>query len=145
MSKSFARRLLDEMRDSGTSEERDAYWDSEFRAELVRVLRDARVHANISQEQVAKIMGTSQSHVSEIEGLVIDPQLSTFQRYARAIDAEICLLDVRRSDGHVKRVNPREKHRTESTSAHAIYTTSDHLLAGQTTAGGARFAEVVGG
>jgi transcriptional regulator with XRE-family HTH domain len=43
----------------------------------------------MSQKQVAQAMQTTQSAVSELEGGATDPRLSTLQRYARAVGAEL--------------------------------------------------------
>lgn len=46
-----------------------------------------RRHLKITRNQLAKIMGTSQSAVSEFERLGGNPTLFTLQRYARSVDA----------------------------------------------------------
>ncbi|WP_091080422.1 helix-turn-helix domain-containing protein [Micromonospora nigra] len=52
---------------------------------LVKVRRDLR----ISQKKVAERMETTQSAVSDLENGNVDPQLSTLQRYARAVTARL--------------------------------------------------------
>lgn len=66
-----------------------AYADAETRAALLAGCVKARKNSGLTQTDVARIMETTQSAVSEFEGGGTDPRLSTLQRYARAIGAEI--------------------------------------------------------
>lgn len=79
--------------------------------EVVQAQRDARTltdtilqlvrrrkHLKIKQKDLAKMMGTSQSTVSEFERLGGNPTLFTLQRYARAVDAEL-IVHVRARNG----------------------------------------------
>jgi transcriptional regulator with XRE-family HTH domain len=68
---------------------RHAFEDAEARAALLRNLIRARKWQRISQGDVARFMGTTQSAVSDLEGGDTDPQLSTLQRYARAVNARL--------------------------------------------------------
>jgi transcriptional regulator with XRE-family HTH domain len=54
---------------------------------LVRDLVAFRKAAGLTQDEVAKRMGRSQSVVSDIESMENDPRLSTLRRYALAIGA----------------------------------------------------------
>jgi ribosome-binding protein aMBF1 (putative translation factor) len=51
---------------------------------LAAVLIDARAHAGLSQEDLAKRMQTSQQTVSRLEGGRANPSLRTLQRFASA-------------------------------------------------------------
>ena len=51
---------------------------------LARALIEARTSADISQEEVAKRMRTSQPAVARLEGGRGNPSLETLRRYARA-------------------------------------------------------------
>lgn len=62
-----------------------AYKDATAREEMLRDLLEARRAAGLTQIEVAERMGTTQSAVSELEGGVGDPRLTTLQRYARAV------------------------------------------------------------
>ncbi len=68
---------------------RHAFEDAEARASLLRNLIRARKWQRISQVDVARFMSTTQSAVSDLEGGDTDPQLSTLQRYARAVNARL--------------------------------------------------------
>lgn len=68
---------------------RHAYEDARNRSVLLRNLIRARKLQRISQSDVAKFMGTTQSAVSDLEGGQTDPYLSTLQRYARAVNAQM--------------------------------------------------------
>lgn len=63
--------------------------DAECRAALIRRLAACRAELHLSQTAVAKLMETTQSAVSELEGGLTDPRLSTLQRYARAVNCAI--------------------------------------------------------
>lgn len=77
--------------------------DADARARILYALGMIRTMLGMSQKQVASLMGTQQSAVSETEKGITDPRLSTLQRQARAIG---CRLDVQLvglfdDDGHV--------------------------------------------
>ncbi|MBE0418237.1 MAG: helix-turn-helix transcriptional regulator [Coriobacteriia bacterium] len=89
---------------------REAYDDLEEEYLLVRELLAARVHAGLTQEEVAASMGTTKSAVSRLEGAgKHSPSVSTLKRYARAVgcDVEIKLVPAprltRASSGRRKR------------------------------------------
>lgn len=63
--------------------------DARTLTETILQLVKRRKHLKIKQKQLAKIMGTSQSTVSEFERLGGNPTLFTLQRYARSVDAEL--------------------------------------------------------
>lgn len=63
--------------------------DAETRFALVEKLRDVRKQSKISQKQLASEIGTTQSAISDFERGETDPQLSTIQRYARAVGASV--------------------------------------------------------
>lgn len=63
--------------------------DAEYRLELARRLASTRRRRGLSQAEVARRMGTTQSAVSDLEGGAHDPYLSTLQRYARAVAARV--------------------------------------------------------
>jgi len=48
------------------------------------LLIDARTRANLSQAQLAKKMGTSQSTIARLESGAAKPSLSTLERFAKA-------------------------------------------------------------
>jgi transcriptional regulator with XRE-family HTH domain len=59
---------------------------------IVQTLREARRRSGLSQEQVAELVGTSQSAVSELETGVIGPRLSTARRWADALGYDLALV-----------------------------------------------------
>ncbi len=79
---------------------REAYDDLEDEYLLVRELLAARVHAGLTQEQVASSMGTTKSAVSRLEGTAgkHSPSVSTLKKYAKAVgcDVEIRLVPASR-------------------------------------------------
>ncbi|MFF2518747.1 helix-turn-helix domain-containing protein [Streptomyces sp. NPDC058086] len=63
----------------------DALDDTERVMRLIETLVRHRRSKKISQKQVAAVMETTQSAVSDFERLGGDPRLSTVMRYARAV------------------------------------------------------------
>lgn len=72
--------------------------DSAFRAEyealeeefaLAEALIDARSQSNLTQEQIAKRMGTSRTAVARLEGGRGNPSIKTLQRYAKATGTKL--------------------------------------------------------
>ncbi len=51
---------------------------------IVETLIKARSHANMTQEQVAEKMQTSQSYVAKLESGRVNPSMKALQRYAAA-------------------------------------------------------------
>jgi transcriptional regulator with XRE-family HTH domain len=70
---------------------RAAFEDAEARTAALRVLVERRQANKLSQTAVAELMATTQSAVSEIEGGVTDPRISTLQRYARAVGCRLAV------------------------------------------------------
>ena len=66
-----------------------AFEDASARSALAERLRQIRKSSGQTQRQVASVMGTTQSAISDLERGESDPQLSTVQRYARAIGAKV--------------------------------------------------------
>ena len=67
--------------------------DAEFREEYARVdeeyalveaLVRARAEANLTQAQLARRLGTTQSAIARLEGGRVSPSFSTLRRYAQA-------------------------------------------------------------
>lgn len=68
-----------------------AFEDAESRQRLLRGLVAQRRALKLRQVDVAERMQTKQSFVSQLERGETDPQLSTLQRYARAVSARLVL------------------------------------------------------
>lgn len=62
---------------------RKAFEDAQQREDLL--LEMVRARGQVTQKEVAALMGTTQSAVSDIENGRVDPRLSTLQRYAQAV------------------------------------------------------------
>ena len=72
--------------------------DPEFREEyaladqeyaLVAQLIRARTSAKLTQAEVAKRLGTTQSAIASLEGGRVSPSIATLQRYAEATGAQL--------------------------------------------------------
>ena len=72
--------------------------DPEFRAEyaradeeyaLVEALVRARMAANLTQAEVARRLGTTQSAIARLEGGKVSPSFATLRRYAAATGARL--------------------------------------------------------
>jgi transcriptional regulator with XRE-family HTH domain len=74
-----------------------AFEDASARSGLLQACVERRRALGLTQTVIAERMSTTQSTVSEFESGGGDPRLSTFQRYARALD---CRLDIQLCDGH---------------------------------------------
>lgn len=65
---------------------------------LIESLVRARTEANLTQEQLAERLGTTQSAVARMEGGRISPSIATIRRYARAtgkrLEIELVRADV---------------------------------------------------
>jgi transcriptional regulator with XRE-family HTH domain len=59
--------------------------------ELASALISARIRANLSQAQLAKKMGTSQSTIARLESGSGSPSISTLQRFAQATGTRLRL------------------------------------------------------
>jgi transcriptional regulator with XRE-family HTH domain len=68
---------------------RAAYEDAEERSRLLTSLVRLRKTMRVNQSEVARRMGTTQSSISDLENGKTDPQLSTLQRYARAVTGRV--------------------------------------------------------
>jgi len=74
---------------------RGHFEDATVRSALLDDLVRLRQDSGLTQNQVAEVMGTSQSAVSELEGGGTDPRLSTIQRYARSFGLSITVSIVK--------------------------------------------------
>jgi transcriptional regulator with XRE-family HTH domain len=90
--------------------------DAACRAELLRHLLACREDQRLSQTAVARLMETTQSAVSELEGGLTDPRLSTLQRYARAVSCQLYV--------HLARDQYTNWQTLEVTSAGAVSTSA---------------------
>lgn len=63
--------------------------ETAVRTRLVRALVARRVASGLSQVEVGRRMGTTQSAVSEFERGLHYPQVETLQRYARAVGGRL--------------------------------------------------------
>ncbi len=61
--------------------------DAEF--SLIEALVRARSNANLSQAELAKKIGTTQSAIARLEGGGVSPSLSTLRRYASATGSKL--------------------------------------------------------
>ena len=63
--------------------------DEEFA--LAAALIDARTKADLTQEQVAKRMDTTQAYVAKMEGLKVNPSVATLRRFAAATGTRLSI------------------------------------------------------
>lgn len=62
---------------------------------LAAALIDARAKADLTQEEVARRMNTSQSYVAKLEGGRINPTIKALKRYAEATGTKLRFSFVR--------------------------------------------------
>lgn len=77
--------------DEKSDEVRDARLVAGFYSDIIDELVSCRVEAGLNQKQVAKLMRTTQSAVSEFESANADARFSTLVRYSRAIDCDLVI------------------------------------------------------
>jgi DNA-binding XRE family transcriptional regulator len=58
---------------------------------VVEAMITARIAAGLTQEELAKRMGTTQSAIARLEGGKISPSLETLYKYARALGARVVI------------------------------------------------------
>ena len=63
--------------------------DAEFA--IIEALIRARTEAKLSQTELAKLLGTTQSAIARLEGGGVSPSLSTLRRYAEATGTRLHL------------------------------------------------------
>ena len=68
---------------------RKEWEDSEVEFQLGCKLIDARLKRNLSQRQLAKKVGTSQSQIARIEGMDANPSLHLLKRIATALNSKL--------------------------------------------------------
>lgn len=68
------------------SEYRLAYENLEPEFEIAKQIIEARIKRKISQEELAKRMGTGQAAVSRLEGANASPSLALIKRLANALN-----------------------------------------------------------
>lgn len=56
-------------------------------------IRSMRLKAGMSQTDLARSIGTSQSHIARIEGKTLEPTLDTCRRLARALGVDLNTID----------------------------------------------------
>ena len=66
-----------------------AHNDAQARAELLAACVGLRKQSGLTQADVARSMGSTQSAVSDLEAGATDPRLTTLQRYTRAIGVRL--------------------------------------------------------
>lgn len=72
--------VLDKKYGPKGSEKRDNYDSASLAFRLGIILKEARMAANLTQDELAVRSGTKKSYISRIERGMSDIQLSTFQR-----------------------------------------------------------------
>ncbi|MBI3289844.1 helix-turn-helix transcriptional regulator [Candidatus Microgenomates bacterium] len=66
-----------------------AYEDLQPEFAIIQALIDARVKKKLSQEELAKRMGTGQAVISRLENANASPSLSLIKRLANALDLKV--------------------------------------------------------
>lgn len=82
----FKAKILKDPKDKALYESLDA----EFK--LLEQMIEARLHAGLSQDEVAQRMGTKKSNISRLENSLLhdpSPNLATLKKYAAAVNCHI--------------------------------------------------------
>lgn len=72
--------LLDEKYGKKGSEDRDRFDSDSLAFRLGVMLKEARIEANLTQEELAEKTGTKKSYISRIERGLSDIQISTYYK-----------------------------------------------------------------
>jgi ribosome-binding protein aMBF1 (putative translation factor) len=85
------RRTWSELRETRLSEPeaQQAYETAQRAFQIGEEVRRLRMERGLSQNELAKRMGLSQSVVARLEAGGVEPRLSTLDRVARALDVEL--------------------------------------------------------
>jgi len=83
--KDFKKRLL---KDSVSKAEYDAL-EPEYQLMLAAI--DARESKNLTQSELAKLVGTSQANISKLENCELNPSIAFLKRFAEACDVKLTL------------------------------------------------------
>ena len=86
MTKSYKETLKAQLNNSEFKKEYDAL-EPEF--QIIREMLESRTESNISQQELSKITGITQSDISKIENGVANPSLSTLKRLAAAFGKRV--------------------------------------------------------
>ena len=70
---------------------REEYAQADQKYALVAQLIRARMAAKLTQAEVAKRLGTTQSAIARLEGGRVSPSVATLQRYAEATGAQLTI------------------------------------------------------
>ncbi len=68
---------------------REEYEKADIEFRLIEALVSARTRANLSQAEVARRVGTTQSAIARLEGGGVSPSIATLRRYAEATGAKL--------------------------------------------------------
>jgi ribosome-binding protein aMBF1 (putative translation factor) len=68
---------------------REEYEKADREFQLVEELVRARTKANLSQAELARKIGTTQSAIARLEGGGVSPSIATLRRYAEATGAKL--------------------------------------------------------
>jgi predicted transcriptional regulator len=68
---------------------REEYEKADAEFQLIEALIRARAKANLSQAELAKKIGTTQSAIARLEGGGVSPSLNTLRRYAEATGSKL--------------------------------------------------------
>ena len=66
-----------------------ALQENEFEYQLVREFINARIEKNLTQKQLADMVGTRQSNISRLEGGAYNPSVGFLNKVAKALDKKI--------------------------------------------------------
>lgn len=68
---------------------REEYQKADGEFQLVEELVRARTRANLSQAELARKIGTTQSAIARLEGGGVSPSIATLRRYAEATGTKL--------------------------------------------------------
>jgi DNA-binding XRE family transcriptional regulator len=65
--------------------------NNEVEYQLVREIIKSRIEKNMTQKQLAELVGTRQSNISRLESGEYNPSITLLKKVAKAVDKELCI------------------------------------------------------
>ncbi|MBR6206969.1 MAG: helix-turn-helix transcriptional regulator [Oscillospiraceae bacterium] len=100
--------MWEELKNSGTEEERKTMVEAEMLANIIHEVSEARIKAGLTQAQLAEKCGMKQSAIARFENLSVMPKLDTVVKIAASLSLNM-------------EIKPEEEPETEGTQIVYLY------------------------
>lgn len=65
--------------------------NNEVEYQIIKEIIKSRIEKNMSQKQLADLVGTKQSNISRLESGEYNPSIALLKKVAKAVDKELCI------------------------------------------------------